>query len=578
MTQPFSFNKQQFNRLFPFYILINRDLKVIGLGKSLSKMFDLEKIQQFNHSFSIPRPLTPINSFSDLIELQDRMIVLEWATSKKLMLRGQFEYLKESDQVLFVGSPWFGSMEQVTENNLSINDFATHDPLIDLLHVLKSQEITNEDLKGLVATINEQKNALRGINSFAANMLNLVTIDEIVWAITDHAISQFNLEDCVIYLLDENKVLIQRAAYGNKRLDQRKILNPIKIKFGRGIVGKVASTGKPIIINDTSKAPHYIVDDKIRYSELAVPIIANNEVIGVIDSEHSSKFFFNKEHITAFSTIANLSAIKIKNALIQEEHNLLERNREIDRKKYVNIVENASEIIYEISNSGFITFINNVFFKKTGYSLKEIKNKYFLDMVPEKFREEVSAKYINQIKNKLSDSYAELPIVTKSGEVMWIAQNVNMEYDKDGLLIESTIVARDITKRKIAEEKNSKFVLGVRKNRLKSMPGHRVLSNVLTSYIISWFTGQQIKDSQCGFRLIHRDVLKKIKLTENGYQLESEMLLESAKKGFLIDWVSIPTIYNAEKSYIGHFSDTFRFTRLMFRELKGRMRWSTKSE
>ena len=131
---------------------------------------------------------------------------------------------------------------------------------------------------------------------------------------------------------------------------------------------------------------------------------------------------------------------------------------------------------------------------------------------------------------------------------------------------------------KIAEEKNSKFVLGVRKNRLKSMPGHRVLSNVLTSYIISWFTGQHIKDSQCGFRLIHKDVLKKIKLTENGYQLESEMLLESAKKGFLIDWVSIPTIYNEEKSYIGHFSDTFRFTRLMFRELKGRMRWSTKSE
>jgi glycosyltransferase involved in cell wall biosynthesis len=131
---------------------------------------------------------------------------------------------------------------------------------------------------------------------------------------------------------------------------------------------------------------------------------------------------------------------------------------------------------------------------------------------------------------------------------------------------------------KIAEQKNSKFVLGVREDRLKSMPAHRVLSNVLTSYIISWFSGQEIKDSQCGFRLIHRDVLKKIKLAENGYQLESEMLLESAKGGFLIDWVSIPTIYNDEKSYIGHFSDTFRFSRLIFRELKGRIGWSTKNE
>jgi len=50
MKQTFSFNKQQFNRLFPFYILINRNLKVIGLGKSLRKLFDLGKdsaIQSF---------------------------------------------------------------------------------------------------------------------------------------------------------------------------------------------------------------------------------------------------------------------------------------------------------------------------------------------------------------------------------------------------------------------------------------------------------------------------------------------------------------------------------------------------
>ncbi len=131
---------------------------------------------------------------------------------------------------------------------------------------------------------------------------------------------------------------------------------------------------------------------------------------------------------------------------------------------------------------------------------------------------------------------------------------------------------------RVAENKQSKFVLGVRKDRLKSMPVHRVLSNLLTSYIISWFSGQNIKDSQCGFRLIHRDLLKKVKLAENGYQLESEMILDSAREGFLIDYVSIPTIYNDEKSYIGNFSDTFRFTRLIFREIKGRMGWSSRNK
>jgi hypothetical protein len=161
MSHPFSFNELQFNRLFPFYILINRELKVTAMGKSISKLLGKENVNQFNHFFSIPRPFTPINSFEDLIALKNQMVVLEFASEQKLLFRGQFEYLEESTEILFVGSPWFGSMEQVRENNLGIDDFAKHDPLIDLLHILKSQEITNEDLKQLILTINKQKNDLK---------------------------------------------------------------------------------------------------------------------------------------------------------------------------------------------------------------------------------------------------------------------------------------------------------------------------------------------------------------------------------------------------------------------------------
>lgn len=160
MIHSFSFDETQFNRLFPFYILINWDLKVIAFGKSIRKLYDFNNKESFNQLFSIPRPLTPIEKFDDLIALENQLVVIELVT-KKLLLRGQFEFLKDSNEILFVGSPWFGSMEQVIENQLVIDDFARHDPLIDLLHVLKSQEITNEDLKELITTINRQKNELK---------------------------------------------------------------------------------------------------------------------------------------------------------------------------------------------------------------------------------------------------------------------------------------------------------------------------------------------------------------------------------------------------------------------------------
>jgi PAS domain S-box-containing protein len=164
MSNQFSFNEEQFNRLFPFYMLINRDMKVVSKGVSINKLYDWKQVKLFNQFFKIPRPYIQINSFQDLIKLENQMLVLEGKDSKNLKLRGQFEYLKDSDEMLFVGSPWFGSMEQVRENNLMIEDFARHDPLIDLLNVLKSQEITTEDLKDLIKTINKQKNELKKAN------------------------------------------------------------------------------------------------------------------------------------------------------------------------------------------------------------------------------------------------------------------------------------------------------------------------------------------------------------------------------------------------------------------------------
>jgi PAS domain S-box-containing protein len=163
-TKQICLSEVQLNNLFPFFILINRNLEVVASGKSLLKLINVKKGVRFNEFFSIPRPHTPITQLNDLIAAQNQMVVLEPAQNKSTLLRGQFEYLTQTSEILFVGSPWFGSIEQVKENNLIIDDFARHDPLIDLLHVLKSQEINNEDLKQLLSTINRQKKEIKHVS------------------------------------------------------------------------------------------------------------------------------------------------------------------------------------------------------------------------------------------------------------------------------------------------------------------------------------------------------------------------------------------------------------------------------
>lgn len=120
---------------------------------------------------------------------------------------------------------------------------------------------------------------------------------------------------------------------------------------------------------------------------------------------------------------------------------------------------------------------------------------------------------------------------------------------------------------RFAKDNQPMIVIGNRSKKISEMPFLRVLSNRITSAILTLLTHQQIKDSQCGFRLIHREVLQAIELSEHGFQLESEFIIESARRNFPLSFIDIPTIYNHENSNISHIDDTFRFIRLILKEL-----------
>lgn len=170
------------------------------------------------------------------------------------------------------------------------------------------------------------------IDYFALSGHDHSTVDDILWDIARNCISRLDFEDCVIYLLDdERKVLVQKAAYGIKNPAAREIFNPIEIPVGKGIVGSVAQNRKPELIADTSKDKRYIVDDARRLSELAVPIIYGDKVLGVIDSEHRRRNFFRKKHMDVLVSVASICSAKIAKVLaLQASLEKEKRMKELD--------------------------------------------------------------------------------------------------------------------------------------------------------------------------------------------------------------------------------------------------------
>ena len=120
-------------------------------------------------------------------------------------------------------------------------------------------------------------------------------------------------------------------------------------------------------------------------------------------------------------------------------------------------------------------------------------------------------------------------------------------------------------------QNSRQMVVGYRARRLRQMPFHRILSNYLTSLIISSLTGRLIKDSQCGFRLFDPAILTDLRLEENRFHLESELLIQAAWQKIHIGFVPIPTIYRQGKSSINNCRETLNFITMILRLVKRRI-------
>ena len=118
----------------------------------------------------------------------------------------------------------------------------------------------------------------------------------------------------------------------------------------------------------------------------------------------------------------------------------------------------------------------------------------------------------------------------------------------------------------IKNNKKYDIVYGKRKFDL-NMPFLRILSNFITSFIISLYCKKKIEDSQCGYRLYNLNLFKEFDSIENGYQFETEILLKKINSKSKISYVNIPTIYNNSKTYIDNFGDTFKFIKLIIRNI-----------
>ena len=103
--------------------------------------------------------------------------------------------------------------------------------------------------------------------------------------------------------------------------------------------------------------------------------------------------------------------------------------------------------------------------------------------------------------------------------------------------------------------------IGGRAMRLGIMPPARILSNRLTSLIMTLFTGVRVKDSQCGYRLYSAELINSIVIEYERFEMETEVIMKAAAKKFPVHFVPVQTLYLKGPSHISHIADTLRWVK-----------------
>lgn len=307
--------------------------------------------------------------------------------------------------------------------------------------------INNEALVASEKRLSNNEKYLKIINNFATSILKHNTINEIVWEVIHLVVRDLGFVDCIVYLFDDKReFLVQRAAYGAKQWKGDVVKDPIIIHSGKGIVGTVAKTGFPELIADTSKDSRYIVDDMFRYSELAVPIIADGEVIGVIDTEHPDKNYYTNRHLERLQTVSGLVSSRMKNAISQDK--LL--SAQVSLTKLSTAIEQSPLSVMITDVEGYIEFVNPAFVETTGYTeIESIGKKTSIlksGEQPQSLYTEMWAKI-----SKGEKWVGELVNKRKNGDKFWVLNSISPIKNSSGDITNYVAMHADISEFKKLE-------------------------------------------------------------------------------------------------------------------------------
>jgi len=214
---------------------------------------------------------------------------------------------------------------------------------VRILTLVASRMAAGIENAQLYTRTTKQARILLLLNEIARELTSILNFDELLGRIAELVRRLIDYQMFSILLLDPAGEKLQHRF--SLRFNENIHLKH-EIPVGRGVVGYAAAQKEATLVPDVSKDPRYIQTNPETKSELAVPLIYKNKMVGVLDLEHTRRGFFTEEHKRTMTTLAAQIAIALENARLYEEierqERRLERDLSLARELQVRLLPQAS--------------------------------------------------------------------------------------------------------------------------------------------------------------------------------------------------------------------------------------------
>jgi signal transduction histidine kinase/CheY-like chemotaxis protein len=190
----------------------------------------------------------------------------------------------------------------------------------NLLSTIGNQAAIAIENARLVNQLRRRANQLQTAAEIARDISSALSLDNLFHRVVNLVNERFGFYHASIFILDENKeYAVVKESTGEAGLVMKQIQHKLAVG-SKSIIGYVTQTGEPLIVNDVSKSdihrPNPLLPDT--KSELGIPLIVGDEIIGALDVQSTQVNAFTQDDVTILQTLGDQIAIAVQNTQAYE--------------------------------------------------------------------------------------------------------------------------------------------------------------------------------------------------------------------------------------------------------------------